>query len=127
MSSSANPLVAAKAALAHANKVFPSGFAKVATGATKPVVEKPEPVRTTPAPALGQELGAKAQMVGKANSALPHMHTGGSVKADGAYQLKAGEHVLTAPEAAIARKHALMFSGLKSLAKAEKTNLKKES
>ena len=34
MSSSANPLVAAKAALAHANKVFPSGFAKVATGAT---------------------------------------------------------------------------------------------
>jgi hypothetical protein len=50
----------------------------------------------------------------------PKMHTGGPVMADGTYQLKAGEHVLTAPEAAKARKHAIMASGIKSLAKAGK-------
>jgi hypothetical protein len=44
------------------------------------------------------------------------MHNGGTVKADGAYDLKAGEHVLTAPEAAKARNHALMASGMKSMA-----------
>jgi hypothetical protein len=48
------------------------------------------------------------------------MHTGGPVHADGAYQLKAGEHVLTAPEAAKARTHALAASGMKSLAKPAK-------
>lgn len=48
---------------------------------------------------------------------LGSMHKGGPVKADGAYNLKAGEHVLTASEAANARKHALMASGMKSLAK----------
>lgn len=51
---------------------------------------------------------------------LGSMHTGGPVMADGAYNLKAGEHVLTAPEAAKAKKHALMASGIKSLAKAGK-------
>lgn len=45
-------------------------------------------------------------------------HKGGTVKADGTYRLKAGEHVLTAPEAEKARKHAIMASGIKSLAKA---------
>jgi hypothetical protein len=68
--------------------------------------------------------------VPKANvdvSQVPMMHKGGTVKADGVYGLKAGEHVLTASEAAVARKHALMFSGLKSLAKSEKPSLKKES
>lgn len=52
------------------------------------------------------------------------MHNGGPVLADGAYRLKAGEHVLTAPEATKARKHALMASGMKSLAKPGKAKSK---
>lgn len=56
---------------------------------------------------------------------LGSMHTGGPVMADGAYRLKAGEHVLTEPEAKMARKHAMMASGMKSLAKSGKTNSKK--
>lgn len=44
-------------------------------------------------------------------------HTGGTIPADGVYKLQAGEHVLTAPEAEKAKKHALMVSGMKSLAK----------
>jgi hypothetical protein len=47
-------------------------------------------------------------------------HKGGTIPADGTYQLQAGEHVLTAAEAETARKHALMVSGLKSLAKPAK-------
>jgi hypothetical protein len=105
----------AKAALAHANTAFPS--------------PKPE-AKPTPAPAaaksakassIGQELAAKKMMVDKAMSALPKMHKGGPVHADGAYNLKAGEHVLTAPEAAKARTHALVASGMKSLAKSAPT------
>jgi len=45
-------------------------------------------------------------------------HKGGTVPKDGTYRLQAGEHVLTAPEAEKARKHAIMASGIKSLAKA---------
>lgn len=48
---------------------------------------------------------------------MPSMHSGGPVMADGPYRLKAGEHVLTEAEAKKARKHALMASGMKSLAK----------
>ncbi len=48
----------------------------------------------------------------------PSFHKGGTVKKDGTYRLKAGEHVLTAPEAEKAKKHAIMASGIKSLAKA---------
>jgi hypothetical protein len=59
-------------------------------------------------------------MIDKAAVTTPKMHSGGSVKADGDYNLKAGEHVLTEPEAKLARKHALMFSGMKSLAHASK-------
>jgi hypothetical protein len=44
------------------------------------------------------------------------MHKGGTVKVSGDYNLQAGEHVLTASEAAKARNHALMASGMKSLA-----------
>lgn len=58
--------------------------------------------------------------------AYPHaMHTGGPVMEDGVYRLQAGEHVLTASEAAKARKHALMVSGMKSLAKSGKSSSKK--
>lgn len=52
-----------------------------------------------------------------ASTAIPKMHSGGPVATDGVYQLKAGEHVLTEPEAKIAKKHAMMMTGLKSLAK----------
>ena len=52
-----------------------------------------------------------------ADDALSY-HKGGEIPTDGTYKLKAGEHVLTAAEAAKARKHALMVSGMKSLAKA---------
>jgi hypothetical protein len=103
----------AKAALANANKTFPSSSIKSAGAATPaPTI----PAKTV-APSLGAELAAKKTMVDKARSVLPKMHNGGTVKADGDYNLKAGEHVLTAPEAAKARQHALMASGMKSLAK----------
>ena len=48
---------------------------------------------------------------------IPMRHKGGPIPKDGPYNLKAGEHVLTAKEADKARKHALMASGMKSLAK----------
>ena len=41
------------------------------------------------------------------------MHDGGPVETDGVYALKAGEHVLTAPQARMARHHALMSVGMK--------------
>jgi hypothetical protein len=101
----------AKASLAHANKAFPTSVA--AAQAPKAAVA----AAATPAPSIGQELAVKKIMVDKARSALPKLHKGGPVPADGAYQLKAGEHVLTAPEAAKARTHAMLASGMKSLAK----------
>ena len=48
---------------------------------------------------------------------IPTMHKGGPVMKDGTYRLKMGEHVLTAKETAKAKQHALMSSGIKSLAK----------
>jgi hypothetical protein len=104
-------LASAKATLAHANAAFPT--------ADKPAAPAPKAPAAKPAPTLGDELAAKATMVGKARGALgvPRMHNGGPVPADGMYQLKAGEHVLTAPEAEKARKHALMAVGMKSLTK----------
>jgi hypothetical protein len=101
----------AKAALANANKAFPSSNQSSGAAPAPKAVSKPV------APNLGQELAAKKTMVDKAKQALPKMHKGGTIPTDGAYQLKAGEHVLTAPEAAKARTHALMASGMKSLAK----------
>ena len=101
----------AKAALDAANKAFPSSAPSSSAAPAPKVAAKPV------APNLGQELAAKKTMVDKAKRALPKMHNGGPVPADGDYNLKAGEHVLTAPEAAKARSHALMASGMKSLAK----------
>lgn len=112
----------AKAALAHANAAFPSPkAAPVAAAATKAATAAP----SNP-PGIGAELKAKAGMVAKGRQALdtPKMHGGGPVLSDGAYQLKAGEHVLTAPEAAKARQHALMASGMKSLTKPGKSAAK---
>ncbi len=101
----------AKAALDAANRAFPTAAKSSGAAPAPKVVAKPV------APNLGQELVAKKTMVDKARQALPKMHNGGTVPADGDYNLKAGEHVLTAPEAAKARSHALMASGMKSLAK----------
>jgi hypothetical protein len=112
-------LSAAKNALAHATKTFPSS--PLASPA-KPVVAATKPIS-----GLGAELTAKKTMVDKAQSALPALHGGGPVPADGAYNLKAGEHVLTATEAAKARKHAIMAAGIKSLTKSGKTNSKKRA
>lgn len=100
----------AKAALAHANAAFPAHA--VTTTDPKPAVAAAK----SAVPSIGQELAVKKTMVDKARSALPKMHKGGTVKVAGDYNLKAGEHVLTASEAAKARNHALMASGMKSLA-----------
>jgi hypothetical protein len=107
-------LSSAKTELAHAN-TFPSMAAKAAlTGgakAAKPATAKP----ITQTPTIGQELGAKAANVKEYTDALPKMHEGGPVQADGAYGLKAGEHVLTQPQAKMARRHALMSIGMNRL------------
>ena len=104
----------AKAALAHANAAFPPASKVAPAAAPKPAAPKSADAN------LGVELANKGKMMKNAKMALtdaPKMHKGGPVKADGVYTLKAGEHVLTAPEAAKARTHALMASGMKSLAK----------
>jgi hypothetical protein len=106
-------LADAKAALAKANEEFPTSQASAAAPAKAPA----KPAAPAKAPNLGQELAAKKTMVDKARQALPKMHKGGEVLADGGYDLKAGEHVLTVSEANKARKHALMAKGMKSLAK----------
>jgi hypothetical protein len=106
-------LAAAKGALSHANAAFPPAAAKPAAAPSAPVKKS--------APTLGDELVAKKTMVDKARVALPKMHNGGPVLADGDYNLKAGEHVLTAAETKKATQHALMASGLKSLAKSGKS------
>ena len=113
-------VTAAKQALEHAKTAFPTP-----TTPTPSVAAPKVAVKATSAPSIGQELAAKKTMVDKARSVLPTMHNGGPVLADGGYQLKAGEHVLTASEAAKARKHALMASGMKSLAKPGKATSKK--
>lgn len=101
-------LSSAKSALAHSNMAFP---------AAKPAPAKPTPAPASkPTPTISDELKAKQDNVNQYMNA-PKMHNGGPVAADGVYQLKKGEHVLTAPEAAKARKHAMMAVGMKSLAK----------
>jgi hypothetical protein len=102
-------LASAKGALAHANAAFPP--------AAKPAAAPAAPNAPAKAPTLGDELKAKKTMVDKARSALPKMHEGGPVPEDGGYELKAGEHVLTAAQAKMVRKHALMSVGMHSLAK----------
>lgn len=105
----------AKAELSKASTMSAS-LPKAAAPAPKPSA----PVKAK-APTLSDELSAKGQMVGEAKKALavtpPKMHRGGAVKQDGVYQLKKGEHVLTEEEAMHAHKHALMASGLGSMAR----------
>lgn len=83
---------------------------------------RPAPAPTPKPSSMGEEAKGAADMVQKAKTALnvsnaPKMHKGGPVKKDGIYSLQAGEHVLTADEAQMARKHAIMASGMKSLSK----------
>jgi uncharacterized phage infection (PIP) family protein YhgE len=103
-------LSSAKSALGHANATFPSSAvstpAKTAVAAAVPK-----------AASIGEELNAKKANVDQYMKTLPKLHKGGPVLKTGAYQLKAGEHVLTMSEAATARKHAIMASGVKSLAR----------
>jgi hypothetical protein len=99
----------AKAVLAHANQKFPSPAPKPAAPVAKPTAKA--------APTVGDELKSKSDNVNQYIQSLPKMHKGGEIPEDGAYQMKAGEHVLTAAEAQKARKHALMAAGMKSLAK----------
>ena len=65
---------------------------------------------------MAQAAPASTVVTPGANAAMPHLHQGGPVPADGPYQLKAGEHVLTAKEAAKVKRRALMSAGLKSMA-----------
>jgi Ethanolamine utilization protein EutJ (predicted chaperonin) len=104
-------LASAKTALAHANSSFPSA------NAPKPA---PKPVAVAPkaaAPSIGSDVAAGLKWnTDQAKAVMaPKLHKGGPVKKDGIYDLKKGEHVLTADEATKARKHALMASGMKSL------------
>lgn len=113
-------LADAKGTLAKANTKFPSAMAPrnpvpktAASAAPKASMSTGEPEK-----GIKGELADKAANVDSYVKAFPKMHNGGPVVADGAYQLKAGEHVLTETEAKKAKKHALMASGIKSLAKA---------
>lgn len=113
MAQSGDPVSNAKAALASANKAFPSP-AKAPAPKAQPAAPVVHP------PTVGDELKAKADNVNQYMNA-PKMHKGGPVMADGVYTLRAGEHVLAKGEADKARKHALMASGVKSLAMPGKT------
>ena len=112
-------LSGAKSALSTANKKFPSpATPKAAAPAAKPTAKSSSSISIgEPEKGIASELKSKADNVSQYAAALPKMHDGGPVKKDGAYQLQAGEHVLTAVEARIARRHAIAASGMKSLAK----------
>ena len=112
-------LSGAKSALATANKKFPSSMApKTTAPAAKPAAKPASSISIgEPEKGIGDELKSKSDNVKQYTDSLPKMHDGGPVKKDGAYQLLAGEHVLTAVETRIARRHAIAASGMKSLAK----------
>jgi hypothetical protein len=112
-----NALSDAKTALSHATKSFPSSAAPTAAPKAASTVSKPSMSIGEPEKGIAAELKSKERNVNEYTAALPKMHNGGPVPADGGYQLKKGEHVLTAAEALKARKHALMASGMSSLAK----------
>ena len=113
-------LADAKGALAHANAAFPSPKPAPAAAPAKPAIPSKSSISIgEPEKGIAKELSEKAKNIGAVKNA-PKMHSGGPVMADGVYQLKAGEHVLTAPEAQKARRHAMMAAGMKSLAKPSK-------
>lgn len=109
-------VAAAKNTLSRVNRDFPSPKAPAAPAPAAPSAPAPKKDTTD----LGAELAAKRANVEQYEANAPKMHNGGPVVADGAYRLKAGEHVLTAAEADKARQHALMAAGMKSLTKSGK-------
>jgi hypothetical protein len=114
----------AKGVLATAKAKFPSP--KPVPNA--PVIQNSKPVAppaASPMAGVNSRAGniaANRDILSPGDTALPKLHNGGPVLTDGAYQLKAGEHVLTAAEAKKARKHALMAVGMKSLANPGKSS-----
>ena len=108
-------------ALASAKSELASSYKKIppmsTTPTPSPAAQPKSPAPVTKPPSISDELAAKKANVDQYTASLPKLHRGGEVKADGAYQLKKGEHVLTPKEAKVAHKHALMMSGLKSMAK----------
>jgi len=113
-------LAKAKGVLAGAKSFSASADPK---GALTPKAAAPTAKAAAPSPTASVDVNSRAgniaqnrDILSPGDTALPKLHNGGPVLADGAYQLKAGEHVLTAPEAKKARKHALMAAGMKSLA-----------
>jgi len=115
-------LASAKSFLASSTSKFPSPKA-LAAPAPKAAASAAKTAVSGAAGGIGAELAAKKPMVEKAAGAAnvsgssavttPKMHDGGPVLTDGDYNLKAGEHVLTAPQAKMVRKHALMAVGMK--------------
>jgi hypothetical protein len=128
MPDNTSKVAAAKNVLAGANKAFPS------PKTTAPITAPPAaaaPKSTSgvgePEKGIGAELAAKSANVDAYMKALPKMHKGGPVLADGGYHLKMGEHVLAPGEADKARKHAMLASGMKSLANPGKATTVKDS
>ena len=103
---------AAKAALTSAIAKFPSA----PKPATAPITKPPAPAKPS---ALGDStiapsLKAKQDNINTYMNATPKMHKGGVVPEDGIYNMKKGEHVLTA------RQKKAMMDGMKALTKPAK-------
>ena len=105
-------LGAAKTALNHANATFPHMSKPATAPVTKPPVQaKPS---TMGDPTIGPSLKAKNDNINTYINNTPKMHSGGEVPEDGIYNMKKGEHVLTAKQ-----KQAMM-KGMKALMKPAK-------
>ena len=113
-------LAGAKDFLARSNKKFPGLAAKPPAAPAKPApAAAPASSRAITRQQNVQAVSDTLKSAGMTGAGtIGTLHNGGPVTKDGAYNLKKGEHVLTEPEAKMARKHALMASGMKSLTKA---------
>ena len=105
-------------ALAAAAGVKPAGARVAPVVSAKPAAKPSNEEFGTPERSVKEGLAANRANVEAYAKQYPKMHNGGPVPADGVYQMKKGEHVLTEAEAKKARKYALMGAGMKSLAKA---------
>ena len=110
-------LASARAASAHADETS----ALHVTHPTPMPEELKKPAASAAKAAASGAAKSSPTSIGKALESMPSggettspkMHDGGPVLTDGDYNLKAGEHVLTAPQAKMVRKHALMVVGMK--------------